>query len=352
MHDALSSAEGPADHQEFSETAQTQSCPSGHTGALRPPFIEVALATLNSEPFLAELLDSLFGQSEQNFTILVADDGSTDSTLDILKLYASRWPNRIRIVAQSRETLGPLRNFARLIDHASADYLMLCDHDDVWLPDKIELTLKHMISAEARQGRDTPLLVHTDLLVVDENLNMIDRSFVRYSNINPTQNDFTRLLTANVATGCTLMANRALYERARPVATEAMMHDHWLALVAANYGSLIWVDRPTILYRQHPRNAIGAQDGKPMLPLERVRQTLFSSDRQRVMRRYSRQAAALLRRYGRDMNTHQRSQTQTLATIWSVSRWRRFLCLWRAGLGLSGFIRNVALLIVMSRNVR
>jgi glycosyltransferase involved in cell wall biosynthesis len=312
--------------------------------------LEIGLATFESGPFLAELLDSLFAQSEQDFTLLVADDGSGDATVAILEHYAARHPGRIRIVARDRQPLGALGNFARLIDHARADYLMLCDHDDVWLPDKIALTLERMQALERVHGGATPLLVHTDLKVVDAELREIAPSLFRYSGIDPTRNDLRSLLTANVATGCTLLANRALYERARPVAPEAMMHDHWLALVAAALGRISCIATPTILYRQHGGNAIGAHSGGAVSLLERVRLTLFSNDRQRVMRRYSRQAAALLARYAEEMRADDRHAVETLATIWTVRPWRRFARLRRSGLGLRGFVRNAALFVVVTRD--
>ena len=130
------------------------------------------------------------------------------------------------------------------------------------------------------------------------------------------------------------------------------MHDHWLALVAATFGAIAWIGEPTILYRQHGQNAIGAKRGGTASLVYRVGRTLFSEDRERVMRRYSRQAAALLRRYGQEMRPEVRRPTETLANIWSISRWRRFSQLRRSGLGLSGFARNAALMVVVTRRGR
>ena len=175
---------------------------------------------------------------------------------------------------------------------------MLCDHDDIWLPNKIALTFEHMAELERIHGPAAPLLVHSDLTVVDEHLQVIGPSFFRYSRIDPSRNDLTSLLTTNVATGCTMMVNRALYEKARPIAPEAMMYDHWLARVVSTFGDIAWIGEPTILYRQHGHNAIGAKRGGAASLVSRVRQTLFSDDRGRGMRRYSRQAAALPARYG------------------------------------------------------
>jgi glycosyltransferase involved in cell wall biosynthesis len=313
------------------------------------PSIEVALATYQSARFLRELLDSLFAQTEQGFTLLVADDGSRDATMDILEDYSRRYPGRVRIVARERQPRGAAGNFSRLIEHARADYLLLCDHDDVWLPNKISLSRARMTALEKVHGTEAPLLVHTDLVVVDEDLEVIAPSLSKYWQVSPPRSDLTSLLTANVATGCTIIMNRALYERARPIPPEAMMHDHWLALVAATLGAIAYVEEATILYRQHGGNLIGAPTGGTASLIQRIRHTLFGAERQRVMRRYSRQAAALLRRYRDEMTGEKRRATETLAGIWSVSRWRRFARLRRSGAHLSGFARNVALFIVVTR---
>lgn len=310
----------------------------------------MALATFNSEAFLAELLDSLFSQTVQGFTLLVSDDCSTDGTLNILEEYAGRYPGRIHLLPPNPRRLGPRGNFGRLTDHATADYLMLCDHDDVWLPEKMALSLERMKALEGVHSPAVPLLVYTDLIVAGPDLQVLGPSFFRYSNIDALRNDLASLLTVNVGAGCAMTVNRALFERARPIPGEAMMHDHWLVLVAAALGAISYLPEPTILYRQHGSNAIGAQAAVTATLIRRIRQTIFSDNRRRLMVRYSRQAAILLARYGREMRVEHREATETLATLWSLSRWRRYVALRRSGVGLRGFIRNAALLLVVARS--
>lgn len=321
----------------------------GAAAGNRTASVEVALATYNSARFLPELLDSLFAQSVQDFTLVIADDGSVDETGEILKRYCVDYPGRVRIIERGTRRLGPSGNFSRLLDNATADYVMLCDHDDVWMPNKISISLARMLEMEARNPPGTPLLVHTDLVIVDEHLEVIHPSFFRYSRIQPKVNHLTRLLMSNVATGCTTIVNRALYERARPVPADAMMHDHWLALVAAALGSIECMDEPTILYRLHGGNAIGVRRPTASSAMERVYQTLLSGERYGAILRYSRQAAALFARFGDEMTEPERQATEALATISTTPRWRRFSRLRRSGLGLKGLVRNIALLIVVTR---
>jgi len=308
--------------------------------------IQVALATCNSAAYLPALLDSLFAQTRQDFTLLVSDDASRDATRAILDSYAKRFPGRISLLPGREERRGIIANFNYLLTCASAEYVFLCDHDDVWLPEKIELSLATMHALEAQHGREVPLLVHTDLAVTGPDLEVQADSFFAYARINPRRNDLVRLLLANVVTGCTAVVNRALRERACPIPQDAMMYDHWLALVAATTGAIAFVDAPTILYRQHDGNAIGA--GTPSF-FQRVYGTLVSSERQRVMRRYSRQAAVLLARFGGEMSPRHRAATETLARLWEMPSHTRFERLRRCGLGLRGVVRNVALFIVVTR---
>src|SRR5690606_13737176 len=154
--------------------------------------------------------------------------------------------------------------FARLLGASTADYIMFCDQDDVWLPGKVTLTLAKMQELEAACGAETFLLVHTDLRIVDENLNLVADSGHRYQQIDPDRgNTLGRLLVQNIATGCTIMVNRALRDLALPIPGAALMHDHWLSLVSACFGKIAYLPEPTLLYRQHSGNKVGAQVWSP-----------------------------------------------------------------------------------------
>lgn len=316
------------------------------------PTIEVGLTTCESEPFLAALLDSLFAQTRQDFTLVVADDASTDGTGAILAAYSARYPGRIVLLPPDGPRRGVIANFDRVLAHADADYMFLCDHDDVWFPDKIERSLDSIRALEAEHGPEAPLLVHTDLVVAGPGLEILGDSMVRYAGVDPLRSDPVQLLLANVVTGCTTVVNRPLRLQARPIPPEAMMYDHWLALVAATAGAIAFIDEPTLLYRQHGGNAIGAKRPGTRTLIERVYGTLVSREREEVLKRYSRQAAVLLARFGAQMSPRDRAATETLAGLWDIPRFRRFAALRRCGLGLEGLTRNVALFLVVTRAER
>lgn len=265
--------------------------------------IDILLATCNGAPFLEELLDSILAQTHGNWRLIIRDDGSTDNTPRIIGKYLANYPDKVSLLRDKGETLGPCGNFARLLQHSTADYTMFCDQDDVWLPEKIGLTFEKMRKLEFAHGKESPLLVHTDLRVVDSTLQLISDSLWRYQTTNPDATSLNRLLVQNVATGCTVMINRALRELALPIPEEARMHDWWLALVAAVFGHIGHLSQPTILYRQHGRNDSGAAPmgaiaamGKLLMPGTRVQRTEFD-------RHLQRQAAAFLQRYGDRLST-------------------------------------------------
>ncbi|MDD2618518.1 MAG: glycosyltransferase family 2 protein [Bacteroidales bacterium] len=221
--------------------------------------IALLLTTYNSEKHLRPQLDSLFAQSWQDFKIYVHDDGSDDDTLQILAEYQQKYPQLILLQDPKPGRLAK-GSFIWLLENTEADYYMFCDHDDVWLDDKIEKTYSKMLDCE-QAGPGQAVVINTDLKVVDEQLNEINPSFWAFNKIKPSLlKSFDYLTVCNAFTGCTMMINRAAKELALPVSEKALMHDKWIALkVAAEGGILDYLEEATVLYRQHGENQIGAR---------------------------------------------------------------------------------------------
>jgi glycosyltransferase involved in cell wall biosynthesis len=192
---------------------------------------------------------------------LIRDDGSDDATKNIINGFISSYPERVFNPQDTLGRLGPSGNFSALLSRSCAEYVMFCDQDDVWLPDKIQKTYELMQEYKKKYGMDTPILIHTDLQVVDSSLDAIADSFWAYQNIHPQgRESLNRLLPQNVVSGCTVMINASLRELALPIPQNAIMHDWWLALVAAAFGKIGHADEATILYRQHVNNEVGARN--------------------------------------------------------------------------------------------
>ncbi len=315
----------------------------------RGPVVEVLLATHNGGRFLEAQLDSLLAQTFTDFTVVVSDDASTDGTPNMLEQYARKHPGFLKILEPRENRLGACANFARLLDLTQADYVFFCDQDDIWLPEKMALTFERMQQIEANSATATPVLVHTDLMVVDENLAVLGRSFVRYAGIDPMRNKFENLLLGNIATGCTILINRSLLECARPIPKGALMFDFWLAQVAAGLGNIGFLDQATVLYRQHSKNLIGASKKGSNSLMVRVKRTLLSDTTLRVLTSFSRHAAELERRYGSQVSPRQRIQLLTLANVWRLPFFQRFFSLFFRGIRKASFTATVGLFILLLR---
>ncbi|MGI6153639.1 MAG: glycosyltransferase family 2 protein [Christensenellaceae bacterium] len=222
--------------------------------------IDILLATYNGELHIREQLDSLLLQTHENIRILARDDGSGDKTPAILEAYAKRHPDRLTVVQDSVKSNGAKQNFFALTKHATAGYIMFCDQDDVWEPSKAGQSYHAMKQAEERQGPHIPVLVHADLAVVDERLVPVSASMMHMQKLNPRYNTPNRLLAQNNVTGCTVMINRALADLWTKDDPRIIMHDWWLALIAAEFGKIIYIDQPLVKYRQHTGNEVGAKD--------------------------------------------------------------------------------------------
>lgn len=218
--------------------------------------LAILLATYNSARYLAELLDSLVNQTYRDFTLYVRDDGSTDSTLQILESYQPKFDNMV-ILHDSVTSRRAMGSFFWMLENIDATYYMFCDHDDIWLPQKVELSLAKIREIE-RDNR--PALVCCDLVVTDSNLNTIGPSLWSYMKLRPEL--LTKLkyaISCNLFTGCTMIINRAARDISLPISPRAVMHDSWIGLrVLTAGGDVAWIPTPLILYRQHTDNLFGA----------------------------------------------------------------------------------------------
>ena len=228
------------------------------------PEVLILLAAYDGNRYSREQIDSILRQDYEDWLLVLSDDG--EKTSEILDEYAERYPQRI-IRYRSGKRFGSAKaHFMHLLNHFKdhAPYVMFSDQDDVWNPTKVSVTLAAMKKAESEF--DGPVLVHTDVRVVDTDLKEISPSFFDYSHLGRGRYQPNALLLQNIVTGCTMMVNWKLTKLATiPVNVDSIvMHDHWLALIATFFGKIIFIDTPTMLYRQHGDNSCGA---KPLLSM-------------------------------------------------------------------------------------
>ncbi|NQP65923.1 glycosyltransferase family 2 protein [Streptococcus suis] len=215
--------------------------------------VNILMSTYNGQDFLAEQIRSIQAQTITDWILLIRDDGSRDRTREIIADFAQQ-DSRIHLInPDSTENLGVIKSFHALVKYQRADVYFFSDQDDVWLPDKLQVTLE---TAQAYPA-DQPLMVYTDLKVVNQDLQVMNESMIR-SQSHHANTELVQELTENTVTGGTSMINHALAEL-WTVTDDILMHDWYLALLATAFGKLVYVDQPTELYRQHAENVLGAR---------------------------------------------------------------------------------------------
>lgn len=250
--------------------------------------IAILMATFNGERYLPEQIDSILAQSCQDWHLFIHDDGSTDGTLCMLKDYAGKHPDRITLLDYPSQG-GACRNFMSMLQRVDAPYYMFSDQDDVWHPDKIAQSMEAMQLVEL-QHPGKPVVVHTDMLIVDDTMHQLHHSFFQYSNIHPESIVSYSDYVQNIVTGSTMLFNREAktVSLSRPY-TLATMHDSWITLrTVASGGVRHTIYRPLISYRQHSANVLGAEDGHRftlVYRLTHLRQMLLLNYRHYLMLR-------------------------------------------------------------------
>ena len=241
------------------------------------------MTAFNGAEFIGEQIESILRQTDDGWHLTISDDGSTDATPRIIDGYVERHPDRIARCRPGRRFGNARDHFFYLMDACDADYMLFCDQDDVWYPEKVALTGKTLRKAEAELGAGTPILVFSDQTPTDAALNPLAPSLMRYQNQYFERFDYRSILMQNVVTGGAMGVNRALVRLAgnRPDLEGVIMHDWWLAAVAARFGHIVYIDTPLGAYRQHGGNAVGAKDvssagyvARKLSSLREVRRTI------------------------------------------------------------------------------
>jgi hypothetical protein len=287
---------------------------------------------------------------------LVRDDGSSDGTVDILNEYQERFPDRVRLLSTDRPTGSPKLNFLKLMQTSSASYVCFCDQDDVWLPDKVSITIKAMNALEAKWGRSIPCLVFTDLQLVDSKRRVLHPSFWEFMSMDPGNiYRLNRLLMAWVVTGCTAMVNRPLVELAQRMPNEAAMHDLWIGLIAATMGKSMFIRKQTVLYRQHGKNVLGTGRDLTGESAPKPTRSLFTRlHRYREGATYAQwrlsqaQARAFLAVYGNELDVQVRRTIEAFRRCEVDDRpLVRLLAVIRYGFYVDGIVPNLAKLPIL-----
>lgn len=221
--------------------------------------VNILLSTYNGERFLAEQIRSIQDQTFSDWTLLIRDDGSTDQTRQIIEEFV-REDERIRFINPDDVTnVGVIKSFHALVKHEQADFYFFSDQDDIWLPEKMQMCLDE---ADLYPSQE-PLMVYTDLTVVNQDLEVLAESMIR-SQSHHANTELVQELTENTVTGGVAMFNYALAHMWKD-SDQIVMHDWYLALLATALGKLVYIDSPGELYRQHGNNVLGSRNYMKLL---------------------------------------------------------------------------------------
>ena len=218
------------------------------------------MGTYNGEKFVREQIASIQQQDFTDWQLIIRDDGSTDNTLSIIRGITQQ-DSRIQLLEDNLGNLGFNDNFRHLLRQSHSPYIMFCDQDDIWLPEKISRTLEVMRNTERSQPNDTPILVHSDASIVDRQLNPIKHHFIgARGNIK----GINAIVMAPCVQGAASMINTALKNQALSY-RHPIPYDYQCSVIAATCGMRVFISEPLLYYRQHEHNVIGAMrnDTKP-----------------------------------------------------------------------------------------
>ena len=213
---------------------------------------DVVLCTYNGEKYIREQLESIFCQTLQPKCVHIGDDGSTDSTIKIVRRACDSVGINY-VITKNKYNLGYARNFLVTAARSSAQYVALCDQDDVWMPNKMEVLSK------AAREEGWPSMLFSNATLVGEDLTELSGSLWERLAFDPAKRDVRHeILRRNLVTGATAIVRKDVIDLAQQVNGVDIPHDALLALLASLRGELLPVDAELIYYRQHDNNVLGA----------------------------------------------------------------------------------------------
>lgn len=219
--------------------------------------VQVLLSAYNGEQYISEQIQSILNQTHAAVSILIRDDGSTDKTMELLDQWVTTHPDKNKLIKGTN--VGVVSSFFELLRaaDAEADYYCFCDQDDVWLDHKVEHAIARLDSSIYTE---VPAMVFTSTYLTDDKLNR-KGAWPKHPAQEPS---FFNALYENIAIGATITMNRSarnLFINSQSVDSQkVLMHDWWFYLLVSAFGTVIYDNKPSMLYRQHNNNVVGGSN--------------------------------------------------------------------------------------------
>jgi len=284
----------------------------------------ILLPTYNGVRFLSAQIDSILRQAFENWVLLIRDDGSSDQTLQRLDELTHAYPEKIFIL-ENREhrNLGARGSFEVLMATAAEIttfaankeiYFAFSDQDDVWESDKLLVQVQEMEGLVAEKA-GIPALVHSDLSLIDDDGSQIASSMALYQGLNTSNFTLSSQVLSNSVTGCTALINRALLVSSLPISEHAVMHDWWISLVASALGVRSYMPVPTVQYRQHAQNTIGAKEKEEVVQFGGYFQRLWGHPHDAFFVMISNQAMAFRYHFTKKISIRKKLQLNLVSLL-------------------------------------
>ncbi|OED89075.1 glycosyltransferase [Vibrio breoganii] len=247
--------------------------------------VDIVIAIFEPNHFLVEQVHSILKQTKSSrINSIILSDDSKGKHFELIDKCLNM-DERIKYIRNNTGKNGPKWNFCNALTHTTGNYLVTCDQDDIWKNNKLKVLLEAIVKNEQCFGDNTPILVASDLSVVNEDLEVINKSFFKLRRY--TKDNFLPFSVCfqNTLPGCSMLFNRTLLEMSMPMKDEVTMHDWWFHLVASFTGVVEVIDEPLVLYRQHGNNVLGASKTKLSITkrlLEKLKY-IYATNKQMVL---------------------------------------------------------------------
>ncbi|RRS32235.1 MAG: hypothetical protein P794_02070 [Epsilonproteobacteria bacterium (ex Lamellibrachia satsuma)] len=283
------------------------------------------MSTYNGDKYLKNQILSLQQQTHKKWRLLIRDDGSTDRTTEIITYFCQN-DERIERVEDDLGNLGVAKSFFQLLQCSTADYVIFCDQDDIWLEKKLEFLLK---AAKEHLGTEVPSLVYCDGYA--------------YSNENGTilSNSISHLHADNLQEflffnsgyqGCSILFNKKLATMAKQYDKEFYMHDDIVSLIGHTFGKVYFLAVPLMLYRQHECNVTGKAQLKKWDALYRF----FRRDAFVLSKEHYAEKKEFFSCYRQQMAQKERVLFEAYLQFPTLPLFKRFVLIFHHGFSLGG----------------
>ena len=273
--------------------------------------VDILLATYNGDKYLKEQIESIILQTEQNWRLLIHDDGSTDGTVEIIECFAEK-DERIIFINDGIKGLGAARNFIHLLQFSDADFLMFCDQDDIWLDNKAAV----MLDAIKKKNNKIPQAVFSNAYLWNETQGIIsNKNTLTY----PRRLEELLFLNSGIQGAASIFNKKTKKLMLKPLEHYAM-HDHVLVLSAMIFGEVDYVDLPLLYYRQHTENITGNAPGSLKNKLLMMKK---NTDIPIVDKNHSDGLKAFYKAYGEEISSDKKQIIETFLEMPKKSAMKR-----------------------------